>query len=1565
MASNFNAAAAWASREAQKNKGFDGAAAWAERESAKALARTADTTNRMLAGSDIMGRTPATQQAQTTPNGSRVGNALKSIGNTLAGSVVSLAETGAQGVKNTVEELQNDEFTDTQRAIFDAKERLRFLERSKNISAQARKDYDATTAELEQLQAKLDSLQVNTSVGADSLGQKTLQKAAQQKEAALEGTGKVGRWVGENLMSVGQNAVLLPFGLINPAIPLAAMATVSAGSKAAEVNATGAAPGEALIRGAVSGGIEALTEKIPVDNLLDMVKVGGKSAIKNLLKQAGTEAGEESVSYVLNYIADKAAGDPNATFTMKELANAAGSGAFSGGLMGGGATLIGNAVNSSVPSKVNIDNANASGYTNNANGGVVNGSQLHGTPGEGVREGPVSDATGFEMAQGRNDGQGDLRDSGVVLLSDKSKSILTERGVVPVEYSNSMGNAAFSSALDQARNADQKNGWAVSPQSAESLDRYGVKTYLSSNASSGFGVTQDGDIVGVFANKFAGAPKGATVSLIPQAISEGGNKLDCYGEKLVDIYSRFGFVPVARVEFNAEYANPGWTPDKGTPYVYVMMHNGDSADTVVENIGKYQSYTKEQLDSLPTYGKDSYDTAIAYRDDLIERQKSSSKPFVPPIAPRPTPVLPPIFKDGKVVNPDDSVGAAPAGFTGNVERGFSRNLASDQARHEEVQHEYQVNPQMYFRLANKDTLGKATAIMETGLESAKETLEQALGMAKKGYKLNPEMVPLSKMVGDALAAEGRIDEMERILSDVAAELTEAGQLGQAAVILRDTSPSAKIQAIEKAIAKINEEGRKKYGKTWSDLSITEEERAAAAAITPGDEASFEALYDQVAQRIGSEMPATMWEKLSEIRRIAMLLNPKTQIRNVVGNLPLSGMRKVSESISGAIQDRRVKKGKLAPEEQTRTRKVSQESREIASKLFERNKESLSGIADKWDLNGMIRNYRKYFGDSKAGQAADAVREFTYELLEKGDIPFLRSAFVDNAASYIEAQGYTTVEDVPQKVIDFATQQAMEATFKDFSIVASTLNKLKKNGGVGGAALDILFPFTTTPINITKRTAEYSPAGLLSLIGNKKTAAQNIDTIAKSLTGTGVILLGVLLAKWGLATAGTDEKEDKAALDKATGKSPYSFGGRVSYEWMQPIGTQLAMGAEVWEAIENGENPLDAFIDAIIAGGDTILDMTVFSNVKDLFSGYESPSETILETLTSGVASQLTPSLFGAVARSIDPIVRSVSYNEGVIPAAVTGVIAKTPGASKTLPATVNVKGEENRRIENPLLRTAQEMLNPANVNTGTRNKVDDEIYRLYDETGKLSVFPKKAENKVEYDNQTYRLTSEQKQEYQRDLGGTYYDMVSGMMESDIYKNATPEQQAEYLGIAEEYAAAVAKKGVVGDNFEMANKFILSERANEELGISQEDFLMLYKQYGATLMNGDDIREAYASGMDVMSYLDYGSNKPKFNTDGKQGYTTSETSAAINGSGLSKDEQTMLWLIEKPEWGEKAAKYKIAPDIYVEFKEATIGKSKKEDILKAINRMRISKAQKDKLYYAAGYAESKIAEAPWR
>lgn len=268
--------------------------------------------------------------------------------------------------------------------------------------------------------------------------------------------------------------------------------------------------------------------------------------------------------------------------------------------------------------QLNIDNAENSGYTEE-NGGVSNdGNRMAGGMAEGVPE--RQDTRGKREETWR-----DGRTNQVLSRRNLSQSVqnaFTESGVVAAElYDFDADNAAFSSALDAARAADADHGWAVTPKSPAELQ--GKRTFMDESGTIGFALTDDGDIEAVFKNKQLNKTPHAMDGVIPQAIADGGKKLDCYGEKLVSIYEDYGFIPVARVEFNEEHANPGWDESKGTPYVYFMMHNGDSAETVVSNIGEYGHMTQEQLDALPTYGKDGYDQATAYRDSLLSGRNSS------------------------------------------------------------------------------------------------------------------------------------------------------------------------------------------------------------------------------------------------------------------------------------------------------------------------------------------------------------------------------------------------------------------------------------------------------------------------------------------------------------------------------------------------------------------------------------------------------------------------------------------------------------------------------------------------------------------------------------------------------------------------------------------------------------------------------------------------------------------------------------------------------------------------------------------------------------------------------
>lgn len=183
----------------------------------------------------------------------------------------------------------------------------------------------------------------------------------------------------------------------------------------------------------------------------------------------------------------------------------------------------------------------------------------------------------------------------------------------------------FSSSLDQHK-IDDPHGIFVDAQTPEQLEEKGAITYLSDDGYTGVAIgtkgKEAGNIVGVFNNRTRNKTGGTMPFLMCHAIEAGGNKLDCYDGVLSRNYTQYGFIPVARLPFNIEYAPPGWDTKKyGEPDVVVWMHNGDSADTVArrymftEAQGGYHWYTDEEIQNLPVFT--DYDEALAYRDGLL------------------------------------------------------------------------------------------------------------------------------------------------------------------------------------------------------------------------------------------------------------------------------------------------------------------------------------------------------------------------------------------------------------------------------------------------------------------------------------------------------------------------------------------------------------------------------------------------------------------------------------------------------------------------------------------------------------------------------------------------------------------------------------------------------------------------------------------------------------------------------------------------------------------------------------------------------------------------------------
>ena len=199
-----------------------------------------------------------------------------------------------------------------------------------------------------------------------------------QVERGLAGTTGVTRKAGELAGSMVQNAPGMATALIPGVgfgVSMGALGLQAAGNRMDELSARGIDVREALARGAVSGAIEVGTEMVPigempgaigkwikqpVKNWLHIVKEGGESAAENLVQQALGEATEEGTSYFLNYLADLAAKDPEAEFSLAELADNMAMGAASGAAYG----IIGTGINRALGGSAQTNGNNGEGVVN-------------------------------------------------------------------------------------------------------------------------------------------------------------------------------------------------------------------------------------------------------------------------------------------------------------------------------------------------------------------------------------------------------------------------------------------------------------------------------------------------------------------------------------------------------------------------------------------------------------------------------------------------------------------------------------------------------------------------------------------------------------------------------------------------------------------------------------------------------------------------------------------------------------------------------------------------------------------------------------------------------------------------------------------------------------------------------------------------------------------------------------------------------------------------------------------------------------------------------------------------
>lgn len=664
---------------------------------------------------------------------------------------------------------------------------------------------------------------------------------------------------------------------------------------------------------------------------------------------------------------------------------------------------------------------------------------------------------------------------------------------------------------------------------------------------------------------------------------------------------------------------------------------------------------------------------------------------------------------------------------------------------------------------------------------------------------------------DYMSADGQakmltLMSMAALKGDVATEVkladmynkqgTEIGRTLQARQIFRMMTPLGRVGILNNEVNRINQQYIEAGSKTRVKLS-DETLKQASDAKTGED---FERVRKKAYKELAEQMPPTWKEKLQSWRMLSMLGNPRTHVRNILGNAIFMPAVKLKNVIGTGLESMFLGKG----ETRTKSLMASKENRSFAKQDAIAMKDVLTNEA-KYNPEQKIQQARKMFGQGKGllsrtiGKALEGLSDFNSWALEAEDWVFLQKHYTNALSGWMQANKLTpetiTEEQLQQGRL-YAIDEAQKATYRDASEIANLFSKISRNGGVTGWVVDAVLPFKKTPANILKRGIEYSPVGVIrtlmqgrkglaqynawangeidTLPKNAMSPTQFIDKISAGLSGTAITALGALLASMGVVNAGFGDDDD---MEELQGKQEYAlnfslFGQDISYtiDWAAPVCMPFFVGASIYENLSQDKEGMDVgeLIESMLEITEPVFNLSMLDGVNSLlsvntFSGGNALTE-IGEKVAANYVSSYIPTVVGQASRIIDPVRRKSYVESGASLStwryALEQAENKTPYSVTNIPYR-NPWGEEDR--SDTWLAAFENLVSPGYISTVNSTDLEKELSRLYDATGENVAVPKLPSKSVTVAGETIKLNAEQYDQYTKSRGTTAKSILEDMI----------------------------------------------------------------------------------------------------------------------------------------------------------------------------------------------------------
>lgn len=572
-------------------------------------------------------------------------------------------------------------------------------------------------------------------------------------------------------------------------------------------------------------------------------------------------------------------------------------------------------------------------------------------------------------------------------------------------------------------------------------------------------------------------------------------------------------------------------------------------------------------------------------------------------------------------------------------------------------------------------------------------------------------------------------------------------------------------------------------------------------------------WEAKAQKIiADKVPKTLAEKNKTARRVAMLLNPGTWWRNIDGNI-IFGAAEMVKNVPAGLADmavsmvtgKRTTSANVAADVGAYAKGVKRGAQEWWQDIQSGVDTSHSAVREEYQTGGKVFSEKHLYG--RLYNKADTV---VAKALQLGDRPFYEGAY-EQRINEMKRLGYDVKSENVQAE---AKIYALERVYQNDSKLSRALTNVRNELGLFG---HFLIPFTQTPGNLLDKCIDYSGAGglaraLVQIGQAKKTGVFDqklfVDRIGRALTGLGTMAFGAFLYANGWLTGTDDDDYKVSGAERLAGKKEYALHIGDNYytiDWAQPVSAVLIAGAEAHKAgIE-----ADDWQQMAIASGEgvinTLFAMSCLEGLESMMSSYGSaePADKIAEVMISGVG-QYFPTTIRRLNNVIDPYQRQ-TYDPNPLIKQGKYILSGVPGASYLLAHKYTLEGEVQMKSQGRGIgsRVYENFLVPYNKTKEYHSEVNDELLRIYENTGAKSQFLHYAQKKLDYgDGGKYILEPEDYNRMQEEIGQNVTKADKELIHSSVYKSMSDDDKAEALGVIATYydnkfKEEYAKKNKIG------------------------------------------------------------------------------------------------------------------------------------------------------------------------